>query len=298
MPPTRRRLLLHAGTPKTGTKSLQAALHASRDRLRAAGVLYPEAGLSPDLKHQWMVNCLVAGDLEQFRGNLRQVVEEADDGRISRVVLSTEGIFHHWTDFSQAARLALAELLRHFDVTVWTVFREPLSFAMSLYSQFLKNPPSHLTHCYATTSTPEEIADDPWFARRLDYAGFIAGIEGLLGSGCLVATPYEGDTVAQARAILGLDETILPGVPSRNHALSALGADLMIRLNRLHLDGAERERMAAAIIDIDRRLCRPDESLVPSGDMARRVAALSADSARYLERRFGIRWPARRGAAV
>ena len=36
-----RRVYLHVGTPKSGTKYLQSLLHANRDTLRGRGVLYP-----------------------------------------------------------------------------------------------------------------------------------------------------------------------------------------------------------------------------------------------------------------
>lgn len=290
----RPRLLLHAGTPKTGTTTLQAALHASRRRLVDHGILYPEAGLSHELKHQWMVNLLMAGDIEGFRRNVHAVADEVLAARASRVVLSTEGLFLHWSDFTSEARGEIAAIAALFDVTVWTVFREPVSFATSLYSQVLKNPPSpHLTSCYATTMSFIDAVRDPWFATRLDYGCFIKAIEHVFGDNSLIATQYEAaDVVAQARALLGIDEATMPGVPSRNQGLQALGAELLRKLNATPLEPAERQRLVDAVVAIDAVLGR-GEPLVASDEVRQTVEQWSRLSTDYLGTRYGIRWPLR-----
>lgn len=290
----RPRLLLHAGTPKTGTTTLQAALHASRRSLQAHGILYPETGLSNELKHQWMVNLLMAGDIEGFRRNVLAVLDEVQAAQAGRVVLSTEGLFLHWTDFTSEAKSEIAAMAALFDVTVWTVFREPVSFAISLYCQVLKNPPSpHLTSCYATTMEFAAAVRDPWFATRLDYRRFITEIEQMFGAGCLFATQYEsGDVVAQARAVLDVDEAAMPGVPTRNQGLHATGAELLRKLNASSLDPAERQRLVDAVVAIDAVVGR-GEPLVASSEARQTVEGWSGPSTEYLSRRYGIRWPQR-----
>lgn len=259
-----------------------------------SGIYYPDIELHPDPpKHQWIVNYLLTDDLTRFHWNADKIAKDAFDLGVRHVVLSTEGIFNHWSDFSAQARLALGELAASFDVTVWCVFREPVSFAMSYYGQLLKNAPSSFSPCYGTPLRPEEIAGHPWFVKRLDYAGFIEDIERLFGS--MVVSRYESiDTLQQARILLELDQAILPDVPHRNRALSTLGADLMVRLNRLDLAAEERQKAAAAILDIERLLGRTSEPLAASEDMARQVAEASGASVQYLASRFGISWPERR----
>ena len=294
MKPIAQRLLLHAGTPKTGTTTLQHALYESRAALRHHGILYPDVDLSHELKHQWMVNLLMAGDIPGFRRNVGAVVEEARTTGAAQVVLSTEGIFLHWTDFTPEARREISTLATFFDVTVWTVFREPVSFATSLYSQVLKNPPlPHLTKCYATTMSLDETVQDSWFATRLDYGRFITEIEQLFGRRCLVATKYESlDTVAQARALLGVDERVLPGVPVKNQGLNALGVDLLRRLNATAVDPVERQRLVAAAVDLDCVLGR-GEAFLASAEVERLVEERSRAAVGYLSERFGISWSAR-----
>jgi hypothetical protein len=249
--------------------------------------------LHPDPpKHQWIVSYLLSDDLGAFRRNVERLAEDASNLSVRHIVLSTEGIFNHWSDFSATARRALGELAVPFDVSVWCVFREPVSFAMSLYCQLLKNAPSPWSPCYGTHLPPEEVANHPWFVKRLDYAGFIEDVERLFGT--IVVSRYEStDTLQQARILLGLDQVILPNVAPRNRSLSALGADLMARLNRLALDTEERQKMVAQILDIENRLGRTSEPLAASEAMTRRVMELSGASVRYLASRFGIAWPER-----
>ncbi len=291
MRPIGPRLLLHAGTPKTGTTTLQHALYEARAALHHHGILYADVDLSHELKHQWMVNLLMAGDIHGFRRNVLSVVDAARTTGAAQVVLSTEGLFHHWTDFTPDARRELSTLATLFDITVWAVFREPVSFATSLYSQLLKNPPlPHLTACYATTMSLDEAVRDPWFATRLDYARFIIEIEQLFGRRCLVATKYEAvDTVAQARALLGVDERVLPGVPVKNQGLNALGVDLLRRLNATAVDPVERQRLVDAVVDIDRVLGR-SERFTPSPQAQQAICNCARASANYLADRFAIHW--------
>jgi hypothetical protein len=236
-----------------------------------------------------MVSHLLADDIEAFSRNIDLVARQAAESGAGTVVLSTEGIFNHWSDFSPAAKLALVELNRIFSVKVWCVFREPLSFAISFYCQLLQNSPSHISPCYGTPQAPEDIVDHPWFAKRLDYRGFIEGIGDLFPA--IAATRYESsDTVEQARTLLGVDRDALPDAPTRNQTLSALGAELMRRLNRLNPEAGERERLATAITEIDRRLRPVSEPAGASETVAKKVRALSEVSVRYLAERFGVSW--------
>jgi hypothetical protein len=296
MPTAKPDLLLHVGTPKTGTTSLQFALHQSHAALLRQGILYPDVDLHPaPPKHQWIAGRLLADEIDVFARNIDAVARQADKSGAQTVVLSTEGIFNHWSDFSPVARLALGELNRNFSVKVWCVFREPLSFAMSFYCQLLKNRPSSLSPCYGTALTPEDIVDHPWFAQRLDYRGFIEDIGDLFPA--LAATRYESsDTVAQARSLLGVGEDVLPGALLKNQSPSALGADLMRCLNRLRPEAEERDVLANMIAEIDRRLRPVSEPLRASEAVAEKVRRLSEVSVRYLTERFDISWTRQGGA--
>lgn len=50
----RLKLILHVGTPKTGTTSVQSYLDKKQRKLRSKGILYPNRFHNPDApKHQW-----------------------------------------------------------------------------------------------------------------------------------------------------------------------------------------------------------------------------------------------------
>lgn len=73
-----RRLLLHVGTPKTGTSLLQHALHVRRDELAERGLLYP--GTRPDAHFLAALDLMQlrwGGLEEQARGAWSALVEQA-----------------------------------------------------------------------------------------------------------------------------------------------------------------------------------------------------------------------------
>jgi hypothetical protein len=287
------KLLLHVGTTKTGTTTLQHACDASRAALLTRGILYPDVDLNPgpSPKHQWLTNLLLAEDRGRFGSNVRQVADQAKATGASRIVLSTEGLFNHWFDFSAAGRAALAALKESFEVTVWVVFREPVAWAMSMYVQAVKNPPFPLAPPYSTTEPPESVIEHEYFATRLQYARFVEDAESLFGVGSVHPMRYEsGDILDQARRFLDVDATILGSAGDKNRALSVLGLELMWRLNRLRIPWEAREPVATAIIDLDRILGATSEPVRPSDEVRRKVLAISAESERYLAHRFGIAW--------
>jgi hypothetical protein len=286
------RLILHVGTPKTGTTTLQKACYLSRERLMSRNILYPALELHTNPpKHQWIVRYLLEDNVSRFKQNIQNLADEAADLNVRCVILSTEGIFNHWPDFSNCAKRALREVAENFALTVWCVFREPISFAMSVYSQLVKNPPFDLAPCYGTCDSPETVIEHPWFAKRLDYAGFVLDMENLFESPVVHATRYESnDIIEQARNLLGVDSEILQSVPNANRSLSMLGIDLMQRLNQLSLEKSERRRVVSAIIDLDRLLSHTSSPLKASNEMTDKVRAIAEKSEKFLIERFGIRW--------
>jgi hypothetical protein len=61
------RIILHGGTPKTGTTSRKLFLDANHATLLDRGVLDPRAGVTPPPKpkHQWMISALMSQDASQ-----------------------------------------------------------------------------------------------------------------------------------------------------------------------------------------------------------------------------------------
>jgi hypothetical protein len=286
------RLILHVGTPKTGTSTLQHACYTSREGLASRNILYPTLGLHPNPpKHQWIVQYLLEDNLCGFEENIQNIYIEALGVNAKCVILSAEGIFNHWADFSNTAKSALAKIKEYFDVTIWCVFREPVSFAMSVYSQLVKNPPSEFVSCYSTFDSPELLIECPWFSRQLDYAGFIKEVEELFDYPLIHATRYEeGDILHQARNLLGVNAEVLQNLPNANRSLTVLGIDLMRRLNSLGLETSERHKFASKIIELDVLLSQTSSQLQASHEMRRKVLAISKKNEKFLIERFNIHW--------
>ena len=79
MPTAKPDLLLHVGTPKTGTTSLQFALHKSHDLLLRCGILYPDVELHPaPPKHQWIASQLLANERHMFGRSIDGIAKQAD----------------------------------------------------------------------------------------------------------------------------------------------------------------------------------------------------------------------------
>jgi len=289
------RLILHVGTPKTGTTTLQFFLHQYHQTLSDLGILYPSAGIQPQgnkPKHQWIVNDLLSGDETRFLANQKLLLAELSSHlHIHMVVLSVEGIYNRWWDFSDAAKSLLSKMGQFFEVTVWVVFREPLSFAQSLYGQAVKNPKSPRFPFCGTSDPLEMVIDDPSFSRNLRYADFVRSVESLFGSPVVLATKYEAaDIIDQAMGILGIDQRIGQPLEKKNLSLSEIGLEMARRINRLNIDSIERERYIDTIRELDGLIGKEDNEHQASDEVKSRVHELAKESREYLKGRYNIAW--------
>lgn len=289
------RLILHAGTPKTGTSTLQVCFHQCRRTLSEQGILYPAAGIEPSAsppKHQWIADALLANDERRFKEQMDQVLSEmADYLNVHTVLLSTEGIYNHWWDYSDAAKMLLKELQRDFEVSVWTVFRNPLSFARSYYGQVVKNPKFSYCPCYGTSEPLEVVIDDLSFSRTLRYADFIKSIETLFEKPVVIAGKYEdGDTIHQAVRLLKIDAERIQPVARTNQSLGATGIALVRRLNRMDIDREKRARYIGLIAEISAVLDHDADNMNLSAEVRDKVDVLAGDSRTYLKDRYHIAW--------
>ncbi len=216
----RTRLILHAGTPKTGCIALQTCLYKHRDRLAEHGWWYPEPSDGQQPKHQRLVELLRYADGRGLTEHVLDLAQTAPSGA-DNLMLSTEGIFNHWQDFSRTAKAEIRQLGEQFDVELCVWLREPASFAAALYGQYLRNPQAADQEApeaavYGRPISFQQALQNPWFRQHLDYLLFVQEAGLLLGEDRVRVFRYCGDT---------------PGDFLRHYAVP-LRADEQRRINR------------------------------------------------------------------
>lgn len=280
---SKRRLILHAGTPKTGTSSLQRHLGSNREQLAQCGWWYPAPSDTPEPKHQQVNDLLRRGDASAFAAYIEGALSDMPDDTHT-IVLTTEGIFNHWWDYAPHSKAMLRQLAALFDFELCIWFRPPIQFAAALYVQYLRNP--------RTTDTPANVygqdigfaqaLDDPWFRRHLDYLGFYHEARGLFGDR-VRAFLFAGDTVKTF--IEAYDVPLALDHRWRNTSLRRAGIELTQVSNRFHLPPQEHRQVAELVRQID--------SIIGDGSERFSLDAVEQRSvARYAQRGWTTLQPA------
>ena len=247
----KRKLILHAGTPKTGSSSLQRHLGTHRRELAAHGWWYPAPSDTPEPKHQQINSLLRGNDAGAFAAYIEDALADMPNDAHT-IVLTTEGIFNHWWDYRPRAKgvLRLLAALFDFELCVW--LRPAEDFAAALYTQYLRNPrrTDSTGNVYGRDIDFTQAMADRWFRRHLDYLGFYREAQCLFGENRVSAFLFADDTVAtfvEHYAVPGLP----PKSPRRNRSLRRAGVELMRVANRYALDDAAQERVADLVRKID-----------------------------------------------
>jgi hypothetical protein len=280
--PQRLKLVLHAGTPKTGTKALQQTLYENIDALSQLGVWYPPARLDPEMKkHQFLIGLLLYGDGAGLAQAFDEIVHSAPP-QTRTVVLSTEGLFNHWWDFAPESKAMLRHLASLVDLELWACFREPVAFAITQHAQLLQNP-RQFAPAYGLDIGLEEILENGWFAQRLDYLGFVFEAEELLGAGNVRAFKYGPDIVDRIFRAIGASAS---GSSKKlvNPSMRQPGVDLMRIVNRYDLPPAEKYDAAALVLALDTLIGERAEPLRASPQATRRIHQLAGREWQVMER--------------
>lgn len=243
-----RKLIVHAGTPKTGTTALQRWLFKQRQWLLEHKILYPDYVSSPDKpKHQWLIDAHRAkGELllETASRNIRNELTKHGGDKVEAILLSTEGICNHFFDLIQPNKDAWLELTSACPTTIIITFRDPLQYALSRYCQNLINPASQNPY-HSTSLSLDDLCNDPTWLQALDYQQMVDFWENLIGDKSLICLAYESN-IADYFCRFGLG---LNGAPQVNEAekvntsIGKLGVNLIRQVNMLGLDRSERNKI-------------------------------------------------------
>lgn len=253
------KLIIHAGTPKTGTTSLQTYLDKKQRKLRGKGILYPhnlaESNNPAAPKHQWFEKNLVSAHLENFLANFTHIISQLKPDTHT-IILSSEGIYNYWWDFPGESKEALRTLSQLFDVDLWVWFREPLGFIESYYKQCIRNPQVASNPCYGKDLSFAEMLHIPWFSKHLDYQGFVTECQTLLGENSVSAFQYKGDVVQEVAHKLGLATTHDNPTPRQNNSLNSASIKLLKTLNHYNIKAKDKELLMPHLKEINGLLGR------------------------------------------
>jgi hypothetical protein len=247
------KLILHAGTPKTATTSLQFLLANNQALLKQHCYLYPSNySQQGEPKHQWLINALINNNVELLISQFSAIYAQSD-ASIHSIILSTEGIYNHWFDFSPEAKAYLSVINEYMQLKLWIFFREPIAFITSLYCQYLKNPRLKNIACYGQDLSFNDLLSDNWFIGHLDYIGFVYEIEALLNKDAIKIFRYQDNIIELFCAELAI---ALPVEIKRNVNLSSCSIELVRVINKLALTESDKANIVVYLNEMDTILTR------------------------------------------
>jgi len=247
------KLIIHVGTPKTGTTSIQTYLDKKQGKLRRKGILYPHnhknVHNSHAPKHQWFEKNLVSTHVEQFLENFKNIMAQVKEDTHT-IILSSEGIYNYWWDIPDESKALLQALGQHFDIQIWVWFREPLDFIEDYYKQCMRNPQVESNPCYGKDLSFTQMLDIPWFVQHLDYQGFVSECHSLFGEQNVVTFQYQGDVVQELMHKLGLATPHDNGFPRRNPSLNNTSIALLRTINGYDIKAKDKELLMPYLREI------------------------------------------------
>lgn len=238
------RCILHIGTEKTGTTTLQRFLHLNRQRLGRRGLLVPTAagfenqsGLAvasyredrrDDLTTQWQIGADRA--IHRFRIDLRdRLAAEVAAGGCQTLVCTSEHLQSRLTAAEEVASLRLfLEAIGARAVEVVVYLRRPAEILNSLCSTLFSNG-HHM---------PAPPGPDHHYLHNLcDHRGTIERWSEAFGRDALRPRIYGpktlvgGSILDDFAAATGIDTAGLVRPASANRGLSAIAAEVLHRVN-------------------------------------------------------------------
>ena len=272
------KLIIHAGTPKTGTTSLQTYLDKKQGKLRRKGILYPhnlgklQNTAAP--KHQWFEKNLVTTHLEYFLENFKNIISQVKTDTHT-IILSSEGIYNYWWDFPDESKAILSELSKLFDTEIWVWFREPIAFIEDYYKQCIRNPQVTSNPCYGKDLSFAEMLNIDWFSQHLNYQGFITECQAVFGENSVSAFEYEGDVVQEAIQNLGLATPHDNPTPRKNNSLNSASVELLRVVNHYDIKAKDKVLLMSHLKEINGILERYAKDTLIDEESRKRVLELS-----------------------
>ena len=231
------KILLHVGTPKTGTTSIQNFLYKNKKQLYKNGYLY-ECLEKNEQKHQWMITALLNEDFVFFTNKLIDYFQSADENTHT-LILSSEGIFNHWYDFSSKSKKFLDMLASVFKIEVYCWLRNQVSYVKSYYQQVLKNPQMPLVQCYGKDISVDDLLTDEWFLRHLNYYAFLNDCSVIFGRENIKVFKYSNEMIREFMNSLNIEMSYKKEI-RENSSLNSMSCELLRIINRKNLSDIDK----------------------------------------------------------
>ncbi|SEO24302.1 hypothetical protein SAMN04488103_11633 [Gemmobacter aquatilis] len=236
--------VLHIGTEKTGTTTLQRFLDLNRKSLREAGILVPFslgqtnhrllAGIMneddhvDDLFRQMNLLDFAARKAAKRRW-WEAFVKEVRRADLPRTVISSEHLQSRLLKETEIRRLQdhLSELFDEIRICIY--LRSPAATAISLYSTAVK-------HGSTTGKLPPP--NTPYFRSVIDHAATLRRWMAVFGKDNITVRLFDrqdfvnGDLIDDFMAACDLPASATQRPARENESLSALGIELLRRINR------------------------------------------------------------------
>jgi len=131
------KLILHIGTHKTGTTSIQNVLESSKDKLKDFGFLYPQTNREPWpnlTKHCSVFEAAINNDTSVAEYERKILLDEFNDSNCHTMILSEEGLSKNEKCFSDFFKT----FKKDFEISVICYLRRQDFFIESMYNQFVR----------------------------------------------------------------------------------------------------------------------------------------------------------------
>lgn len=131
-----KKIVIHIGTHKTGTSSIQEALERSRSHLQARSIWYARTDREPHAhlpKHSSLTHALIKGG-QAAEAELSILLSEFTKSSCQTLILSAEGL----SELDEKVLAPLRSLSADFDVRVVGYLRRPDYYIEALWNQFCR----------------------------------------------------------------------------------------------------------------------------------------------------------------
>ena len=186
-------MLLHVGTHKTATTSLQSTLSSASAELLAHGTLYPETGRVGFGHHNiaWGLN----GDdrFEPDRGYLDELAAEVRVLRPPLVFLSSEDFEYlgHRVDRLRVLRRWMRQL--GYKPLVVVSLRDVAGYLESLYAELVRHGLTEDFEPFVRSALSARHVMFRGWVFQLDYARLVASFAEVFGDRSIVVIPFDGN---------------------------------------------------------------------------------------------------------